>query len=579
MNKNHYDIVICGAGMAGLTLARQLRQKMPHLSIAMLDRLTRPLPEATFKVGEATTELGAYYLTEVLQLEDYLESRHLRKLGLRLFFGDSHGQFHQRPEAGISEFLPPYAYSLDRGMLENDLRQLNSEVGIELLENCLIKDIKLAENSEVVHQVSYTQGNNKNPKTITCRWVIDAMGRRRFLQQKLGLTKPNNPKYNAVWFRLNDRLDISDFVPQNETQWHNRVPNNNRYWSTNHLCGQGYWIWIIALPSQCTSIGIVTDADIHPFDAYHTYEKAYQWLEKYEPILAKVLQEKQPLDFRKMPKYSYSSKQVFSINRWACVGEAGVFPDPLYGTGTDQIGFANTLTTQIIEQDFTEQLTQQMVDQANLFYLTYNDGLATNIHNVYPCFGNGVVTSMKVLWDTLAGWSFSGPMMFNSLYLDPVARGRIRKGSGMFFLLAQRMQQLFVDWSENSLHRVSFEYLDYLKFPFFRQVRLQNLKNKTEQELIDDHLASLELLEELAQAIFLLAVADTMPEQLEQFSTTQWLNAYAVSLKAEKWEKDGLFKPKSSPRDLRRVIEPINEVFKVPETIFDAWTKTLVELV
>ncbi len=81
----------------------------------------------------------------------------------------------------------------------------------------------------------------------------------------------------------------------------------------------------------------------------------------------------------------------------------------------------------------------------------------------------------------------------------------------MFFLLAQRMQQLFVDWSEKSLHRVSFEYLDYLKFPFFRQVRLQNLKNKTEQELIADHLASLELLEELAQAIFLLALADTMP--------------------------------------------------------------------
>ena len=47
----------------------------------------------------------------------------------------------------------------------------------------------------------------------------------------------------------------------------------------------------------------------------------------------------------------------------------------------------------------------------------------------------------------------------------------------------------------------------------------------------------------------------------------------------KKWEKDGLFKPKSSPRDLSRVIEPINEVFKVPETIFDAWKKTLVELV
>ncbi len=55
------------------------------------------------------------------------------------------------------------------------------------------------------------------------------------------------------------------------------------------------------------------------------------------------------------------------------------------------------------------------------------------------------------------------------------------------------------------------------------------------------------------------------------------MNVYAVSLNAEKWEKDGLFKPKSSPRDLRRVIEPINEVFKVPETIFDQWLNTTLD--
>lgn len=557
MNNKIYDVVICGAGLAGLTLARQLKIQLPDLSVALIDRLTRPLPEATFKIGEATTELGAYYLAEVLKLEDYLETHHLRKLGLRLFFGDSHGPFQNRPEAGVSEFLPPYAYSLDRGRIENDLRQLNLEAGVTILENCRVKDIELAEGSQPDHRIFYIQGENKEIQTLKAHWVVDAMGRRRFLQKKLGLTQPNNERFSAVWFRIQGRVDVSDFVPLSEQAWHDRVPNGDRYWSTNHLCGRGYWIWLIALPSEYTSIGIVADGTVHPFSTYHTPEKAYQWLEKHEPILADSLRDRSLADFGKMPHYSYSSTQVFSGSRWACIGEAGTFPDPLYGTGTDQVGFANTLVTQLIERDLEDNLTQETVEQANLFYLTYNDGLAANIQNVYPCFGNGLVTSMKVIWDTLAGWSFSGPMMFNTLYLDPLARGRIRKGSGLFFILAQRMQQLFQDWSIKSLQRGSFEYLNYLERPFFKQVRLRNLQSKTEQELIDDHLASIKLFEELAQAIFLLALEDTMPEKLTEFSSPLWLNAWAISLNSDKWEAEGLFRPKSAPRDCRPITEQL----------------------
>ena len=55
------------------------------------------------------------------------------------------------------------------------------------------------------------------------------MGRRRFLQKKLGLTKPNKDRYNAVWFWINDRIDVSDFVPLSNREWHDRVPNNQRY--------------------------------------------------------------------------------------------------------------------------------------------------------------------------------------------------------------------------------------------------------------------------------------------------------------------------------------------------------------
>ncbi len=563
MSQNIYDVVICGSGLAGLSLARQLKLKMPDLSIAMIDRLASPLPEASFKVGESTVEVGAFYLANVLQLTDYLEEHHLHKFGLRYFFGDTRGAFHKRPELGLSEYHLPNSYQIDRGKFENDLRQLNTDVGIDLFENCSVKDINLASEPQQLHQVVYTQRDSKTTQVIKARWAIDSMGRRRFLQQKLGLARPNNPKFSAVWFRVDGRLDVSDFVPTTETQWHNRVPDKGRFYSTNHLCGEGYWVWLIPLSTGHTSIGIVTNEEVHPFGTYHTYDKALGWLEEYEPVLAAHLHEIPPLDFHKIPQYSYSSERVFSGDRWACVGVAGVFADPFYSPGTDLIGFGNSIITQMIELDLQGKLTKGVVDDANRFMINYCESVTTNIHNAYLCFDNSTVIAMKYLWDVLSAWAFSAPLMFNGLFLDPQKRSKVRKGAGQFFLLSHRVNQLFLDWKNRSLHRGSYEFIDYLEIPFIKELRSRNLKtDKTEQELIEDHVASIQMFEEFAQVIFLLALEDTMPDKLAEFPSSVWLNAWAISLNDKQWEVDGLFRPTSEPRDLRPLMNQIRHYIR-----------------
>lgn len=80
-----FDVVVCGAGLAGLTLARQLRLDQPQLSVALLDPNLARLPQAAWKVGE-TVEFGAHYLADHLGLEEYLHRAHLVMLGLRFSF-------------------------------------------------------------------------------------------------------------------------------------------------------------------------------------------------------------------------------------------------------------------------------------------------------------------------------------------------------------------------------------------------------------------------------------------------------------------------------------------------------------
>ena len=109
-----YDVLIAGGGLAGQCLARQLKLAQPGLSVAVIDLEKRPLPEAAFKVGEATSELGAHYFAVKLQLKDYLDREQLVKNGLRFFFGDTQGPLENRPEYGPRDFPPITSFQLDR---------------------------------------------------------------------------------------------------------------------------------------------------------------------------------------------------------------------------------------------------------------------------------------------------------------------------------------------------------------------------------------------------------------------------------------------------------------------------------
>src|SRR5438034_9322470 len=86
MSATHYDVAILGGGLAGGCLARQLRVEAPQLRVLVAEKRRHPVPEAAFKVGESSVEIGAHYFQRRLDLDAHLRSEHLEKLGLRYFF-------------------------------------------------------------------------------------------------------------------------------------------------------------------------------------------------------------------------------------------------------------------------------------------------------------------------------------------------------------------------------------------------------------------------------------------------------------------------------------------------------------
>jgi flavin-dependent dehydrogenase len=77
MATQHYDVVILGAGLAGLSLARQLLMNTKK-NILLLEKRSE-VPPPRQKVGEATVQLGGYYLSKTLDLEEHLFREHFVK--------------------------------------------------------------------------------------------------------------------------------------------------------------------------------------------------------------------------------------------------------------------------------------------------------------------------------------------------------------------------------------------------------------------------------------------------------------------------------------------------------------------
>ena len=97
------DVVILGGGLAGLTLAIQLRQRDPSIAVTVLERRAHPVREAAHKVGESSVEIGAHYFADVLGFREHLETQQVRKFGLRYFFSDRRDDVQNCIELGVSQ--------------------------------------------------------------------------------------------------------------------------------------------------------------------------------------------------------------------------------------------------------------------------------------------------------------------------------------------------------------------------------------------------------------------------------------------------------------------------------------------
>ncbi len=398
------DVLIMGGGLAGFTLALQLVQQQPELRVTVLERYAMPFTEAAHKIGESTVEVGACYLNKVLGLSEHLMAEQLPKFGLRLFFGGREGT--QTPlehwsELGPSEEFEYPSYQIDRGKLENHLAEQCKARGVTVRDSSKVNNIDVGNGKSQPHLVTTHSG-----LSISCRWLVDASGRQGLLKRKLELKQDNDHQGNSLWFRLDADVKIDDWSEDEE--WQGRI-SKARWLSTNHFMTDGSWTWLIPLSGGRTSIGIVYDPQLHDDDKLKNFDDTLVWLHEHHPKLASVVaaHSDKLMDFKRLKNYSHGCSELFSKNRWAITGEAGVFLDPFYSPGTDFIAIGNNYIADLIYRDMSGQHLLSRPSVYSELYLGFYQATLEIYQDQYQLFGQPLIMSIKIGWDYANYWGIT----------------------------------------------------------------------------------------------------------------------------------------------------------------------------
>jgi flavin-dependent dehydrogenase len=473
-SENSYDVVILGAGLAGLSLARQLLLNSSSVRILQCDKRLQ-VPQVGQKVGEATVQVSAYYFSKVLELEEYLLREHYLKYNLRFHWktaGLDNSRIESYSQSYIRRFSNVATYQLNRNEIERELLRRNVAVADHYTfhNHALDIDIELSADGAQggLHTITYTRDGER--RTVTARWVVDAAGRAQVLKKQLNLTKTNDIRHGAAFMWVDGLLNVEYLTDSTNTQVRlnpqRSKTGHSPFWlATTHFCEEGLWWWVIPLQGM-TSLGLVYDNRLIKPEDVNDPKRLVDWVCDHFPLFARDLRNRTILHWGCYRDFSFDAVQTIDRNHWAMVGEAGRWTDPLYSPGSDVIAIYNTLVTDSILTADQAELDAKVPLYERLEQVVY-EAYVPSFAVSYECLGDQEAYSLKYTWELTIYFAFYVFPFLNDLFTDRrflIAFFRTFSKLGRVNLGLQAFLKQYYDWKK--LHRephtspIFFEFYD-----------------------------------------------------------------------------------------------------------------------
>ncbi len=337
-SETQYDVAIIGSGITGSTLAAILArhgvrvivfEAGQHPKFAVGESMILETSETIRAVAEFfdIPEL-AYYSSE--NYFDYIGTSH----GVKRHFSYLHhtpGQV-QRPDRSLQAVIPkePHGHELHLYRQDSDsyLTTLAISYGAEILQNTKVQTVQVTPDGVTV---SLPDG-----RTFGADYIVDAGGFRSPLADQFGLRDMNLQAHSRTIFT--HMVDVPCFHEVAASVQTYGLPFRVSEGTLHHIF-KGGWLWIIPFDNHdrstnpLCSVGLQVDPRLYPEQSHLSPEEEFNQIVGQFPSMAAQLKTARAVrPWVRTGRLQFSSKQAVG-DRWALLGHAAGFIDPLYSKG------------------------------------------------------------------------------------------------------------------------------------------------------------------------------------------------------------------------------------------------------
>ena len=388
---NRYDVAIIGSGIAGSSLAAILARHGRR--VVVLEAGSHP----KFAIGESmileTSEtmraLAEFY--DVPELAYFSSENYLSKIGtshgVKRHFSYMHHAPGETPDASkaLQAVIPkePHGHELHlyRQDVDAFLTVCAVKYGATVLQNTLVTGLEI-NNDDVTLTTKTDQ--------IEADFLVDAGGFRSLVAEKFGLREFELQTHSRALFT--HMVGVPDFHEVTASKSDYGLPFSVHEGTLHHIF-EGGWLWVIPFDnhSKATnplcSVGLLLDPRVRPEKSELTPEEEFFDFVAQFPAIAKQFEgAKAVRAWTRTGRLQYSSDRVVG-DRWALLGHAAGFIDPLYSKGLyTTYASVSVLADLLLEAAETGDYSAahfQPLESLTLAYVKANDRLVANSYKSF----------------------------------------------------------------------------------------------------------------------------------------------------------------------------------------------------